>query len=426
MGIWHRTGKFRRGIVLGLLVSWAVTGMAWTAPVPRPGASEAPGKPAELLWKFDGLGTGAAGVAVQGGHIYAAGMNADGQGVVFALDRQGACLWQTAYGPETRTGLRPGACSRPSPGNGAVYVLSGPGLLSCLDAQWGVLRWQADIVTRFGGRNDVGRYSESVLVLKDKIICMPGGPDAAVVALDPATNETVWTSRGFSDPAACGAATVFQFGKRTLVVAQTSHFLAGIDAQTGQVLWTHRLRTERCMHRSVVVRLRNRLYYTEGFGGGCGELRVSPDGSQVQPGWRNDVLDCRYPGVVLADGYLYGTGHAYSGLMCLDAKNGRLRWRSLQISRGITVRSGAMLYVYEESATPKIYAIRISPEAFRPVGFFPVPDSADAPMTVPVISRGVLYLRQGSALYAWSLAGENGPAGGPSAYSRPGQNRNPE
>jgi outer membrane protein assembly factor BamB len=354
-------------------------------------------------WKTDGIGQGYSSVSVVGDTIYATGMLEDNQGYLFALDTQGAIKWKAPYGPETLDKMATGARSTPTVDGDRVYVESGLGALICMAAADGKVLWQVDAAKQFGGQAITWAYAESPLVDGDLVVCTPGGPDASVVALNKMDGKTVWTTKGFSEAHAYCSPNVFDFGGHRVIVTMTAKSVVGIDEKTGAVLWTHKHETEYDIHAVTPVLQGNMLYYTGGYGSGGGMLEVSADGSSVTPKWTDKNLDCQHHGVVLVDGYIYGTGQNNSKLMCLELATGKLMWSSEEVSQAVVVYADGMLYTYEGPKKGVVSLVTASPKSYERTGSFVVEKGKDKHWAHPTIANGRLYIRYGGALHAYDI-----------------------
>ena len=151
-----------------------------------------------LLWSArevngkDKLGNGMSSVVFAGGRIYTLG-DRDGAGNVICLDEAtGKVLWVTPISPPNGGDGPGGARCTPTVDGNRLYALSPHGILACVDTQKGNLLWKKDYKKDFGGHMMSGwNYSESPLVDGDKLICTPGGKDAAMIALDKTTGDVI-------------------------------------------------------------------------------------------------------------------------------------------------------------------------------------------------------------------------------------------
>lgn len=355
-----------------------------------------------VLWTATGIGGGYASASVVGDAIYVPGM-IDSQGYLFVLDLQGNIKGRHPYGPETPDQQAPGPRSGPTIDGDRLYLISGYGVVTCFQLPSGAILWQVNMLERFDGKMVTWTIAESPLVDGDNVICTPGGPNAGVVALNKITGETVWTSKGLSEASAYCSPDVFEVGGRRIIVTMTAKSVVGLDAATGELLWTHPHETDYDIHAVTPVLSGRMLYYTAGYGSGGGMLLLSEDGSSVTPQWRDMNLDCQHHGVVLVDGYIYGTGHKNRHLMCLELATGRLAWESREVRQGVVVYADGMLYVYEGPGGGTVSLVKATPEGFSRTGAFVVTGGDGKHWTHPTIAGGRLYIRHGNALIAYDI-----------------------
>jgi outer membrane protein assembly factor BamB len=360
------------------------------------------------VWKAEGLGHGYASASVVGDTIYVPGMLDDGQGYIFALNLDGAVKWQAAYGEETQDRQAPGSRSTPTIDGDRGYVISGLGVVTCFSAANGDILWQVDTVERFGAQEIRWDIAESVAIDGENLICTPGGADASVVALNKMTGDTVWTSRGLSDASAYCSPIVIDHGGRRIVVTMTAQNVVGIDAASGDVLWTHAYPTEHDIHAVSPVYSDGMVYYTSSGGRPAGAmLALSPDGSSVTLKWEDTNLNCFHHGVVLRDGYIYGTSEERRGeLMCLELATGQLKWRAEEVTLGSVVAADDMLYVYEGPKAGVVSLVKATPEGFTRFGQFTITEGSARHWAHPTIAGGRLYIRRGDLLFAYNIAAE--------------------
>jgi len=120
---------------------------------------------------------------------------------------------------------------------GRVYLLGAFGDLSCVELASGKIVWQMNILKLFDGDPElVWGACSSPLVVDGKLIVNPGGPQASLVALDPATGGLLWQSPG--DRHAYASFIVATFGGVRQIVGYDRTSLGGWDIATGNRLWT--------------------------------------------------------------------------------------------------------------------------------------------------------------------------------------------
>lgn len=378
----HRDGRFDEQ---GLLKTWPAEGPP-------------------LLWVAKGLGKSYSSPSVVNGKIYVPGMIDETTAGIFVLALDGTIERKIPIGKETEDAQAPGPRSTPTVEGDRLYMLSGFGEAYCLDIPSGEKRWSVNILERFGGPNIMYTLAESLLVDGDRVICTPGGTDAGLAALEKDTGKTVWTSKGFSDPASYCAPIIYIHKGRRLLLTETANFLVGVDADSGSFLWSVDHHTLDGIHAVTPVYMDGLVYYTGGYKSGGGAVRLSDDGAHVDPAWKDETLDCQHHGVVLDNGYLYGTSHQLGNQMvCIEMATGKVMWTSKEVQQGVTEYADGMLYVYEGPTRGIVHLVKASPEACQPAGQFTVTEGNGKHWAHPAIANGVLYIRHGDALLAYDL-----------------------
>ena len=357
------------------------------------------------LWVSTGLGRGYSSASVSGGKIYATGMRADEMGVLSIFNLNGKLERSIEYGKETMEKQAPGARSTPTLDGAYVYFLSGLGVMYCVDLDKDAVKWNVNILERFGGELPMWHISESVLIDGNRVICTPGGKDGRLAALDKTTGETLWVTTGFEDTASYCSPTIFTHNGKRILTTATAGTIVGADAETGTLLWAFAHKGPYDIHGVTPIYKDGLLYYVAGDGFGGGVLKLSEDGASVTPTWENKSLDCLHSGVVLIDGYLYGTGYrSDAALECLEFTTGNVAWSTREIQEGIVVYADGMLYVYEGPKKGVVSLVKAQPSSFERTGSFTITDGGDDKHWAhPAISNGVLYIRHGDALVAYDL-----------------------
>jgi len=357
-----------------------------------------------VMWVTKGLGKGYSSVSVVNDTIFLTGKEKDGQGYLYLLDLEGNVKRKVAYGKETDERQAPMSRSTPTIDGDRLYLTSAYGVVSCFRVPDATKLWEVDMMKRFGGKLPTWHIAESVLIDGDRAICTPGGPDASVVALDKMTGETVWTSKGLSDNTSYCSAVIAEHGGRRLILTMTAKYVVGLVAETGEFLWKHKHETDYDIHAVAPVYYDGLVFYTGGYGSGSGAIELSPDATSVTPKWKDTTLDCQHHGVVLLDGYIYGTGHKTSELLCLDMKTGKIMWRTREVTQGATVYADGMLYVYEGPRRGIVSLVKATPAGYQRTGSFKVTEGTDNHWAHPTIANGRVYIRHGDTLIAYDIA----------------------
>lgn len=357
------------------------------------------------LWVIEDLGKGYSSVAVAGEFVYVTGMaGKNNQGVLFAFDLAGNLKWRILYGPEWHE-QHPGTRSTPTVDGNRIFVLTGMGRLVCFNAMTGMIRWSEDVARTFGGEAPVMGFAESVLIHENKVICTPGGKDASLVALEKTSGRTIWTSKGFSEQSAYCSPILIERGGKRLIVTITAKSVVGLDPETGHLIWRQPQDpdAEDPNHSITPVHQEGCIYVTSGHGKGGQMLELSPDGQRISQRWVDRTLNCLHGGVVLIDGYIYGT-NGKGKWVCLDLENGEVMYEAKGVGMGSMVYADGMLYCYGQKGT--LGLVRVSPRGYELVSDLKVTYGKGQHWAHPVISGGRLYIRHGDALMAYDIRAE--------------------
>ena len=365
----------------------------------------------ELLWSVGGLGIGFSSVAVADGFVYTTGM-IDGEGFLFAYDLAGNLKWKESYGPEW-TGSYKGTRTTPTIDGQHVYVFSGTGVMVNFNAKTGEQIWQVDTLTKFDGKNIRWGMSGSPLIDGNKVYCTPGGKKGAIVALDKMTGQTIWATTGLDEPSAYSSAILIERGGNRLLIDMIQKSVICVNADNGKLIWREPYVTPSDTGAVTPTYKDGYVYVTSAvereFTRGGVMFELSADGTSVTEKWNDQTLDCCHGGVVLVDGYLYGS--SFDGIpkgdwICLDWNSGEViykaRWNG---NKGSIIYADGVLYCYDEN-TGAVALVKASPKAFEIISKFTVTKGSGKHWAHPAISDGRLYIRHGEALMAYDIRGK--------------------
>lgn len=353
----------------------------------------------KLLWSVKGLGKGYSSAAVAGGKVYTVGM-IDGKGYLFAYNMAGKRLWRKPYAPE-HVGGYPGTRSTPTIDGGRVYVTSGLGAAVCLSAATGKKIWSINFLKKFGGKKLNWGLAESVLIVGNKAILTPGGPNASMVAVNKKTGKTIWRTKGLSDSSGYCSPTLVTLEARKLIVTMTRDAVVGIDAADGKMLWRHTWRNRYGNHPDTPLYKDGIIYATCGYGKGSVTLKLSADGAKVRKLWEAKKLDPTHGGVVLVDGHLYGSGHK-GKWFTVNAASGEVTYTVAGVGKGSVIYADGMLYCYGERG--KLGLVKPGRKTHKVVSSFTITAGGGEHWAHPTIANGRLYIRHGDAMMVYNIA----------------------
>jgi len=355
-----------------------------------------------LVWTATGIGEGYSCVTIAEGLIYTAG-NIDEKSVVTALRLDGQAEWQRDNGPAW-TGSYPGTRSTPTIDGDRLYDESPLGQVTCYKAKTGEKLWSRNILDEFGSKNIQWALAESVLIDGPRVICSPGGPNTAVVALDKMTGETVWQSpTAQGDLAGYCSPTLVEYQGLRMIFVMTARGVIGVNAEGGELLFRFPHKTQYDINVEKPIFRDGMLFFTSGYSSGSVMLKLTVDGGNVsvEEAWRNKDLDNHHGGVLLLDGYLYGSDMR-TKWVCLDWKTGQTMYAERGVGKGSLTSAEGMLYVLSEKH--RVGLAPATPEKHEVVSRFELPEGGEGNSWAhPVVCGGRLYLRHGDFLYAYDV-----------------------
>src|SRR5262249_51871000 len=180
-------GESREGV-------WRETGLVARSP---------PGGP-RVLWRTP-IGPGYSGPAVVGDRVFVMDRErppvvegkppergAGKERVLCLSATNGQLLWKHEYDCPYQLSYGTGPRTTPLVRGGRVYTLGAMGALRCLDAKDGTVRGSKDLKKESQPKVPVWGWAASPLLDGDRLFCLVGAEDSAVVAFDKDTGRELW------------------------------------------------------------------------------------------------------------------------------------------------------------------------------------------------------------------------------------------
>jgi outer membrane protein assembly factor BamB len=386
----------------------------WRGPS-RDGHVAGPGWPDRLrgaalkrLWRVE-LGPGYSGPVVAADRVFVTETRDKSVEVVRALDRDtGKGLWKAewkgavtvpAYARAHGGWMR----STPAYDGNSLYVAGMRDVLVCLDAATGTERWRADFVERYRTPPPPYGFVCSPLVDGGAVYVQAA---AALVKLDKKTGQVLWRVLAYaSSPngtAVSSPVLATLAGRRQLLVQQPKK-LAGVDPDSGRVLWSAEVPAFRSIN-ILTPTVWDDGVATSAFGGRTFLFHISRRGDRLtaDAAWANQSQGYMSSPVVIG-------GHLYMHLRnqrftCIDLQTGEDRWTTketfgrywslvAQKDRILALDQGGILYL-----------IRANPKKFELLDQRKVSD--DETWAHLAVCGGELFVRElhAVAAYRWQSA----------------------
>jgi outer membrane protein assembly factor BamB len=363
----------------------------------------------ELIWTVSGLGDGYSSISAAGGLLYTAGKFND-QTYVFCFDLTGKPVWKKPNGKAWSTTLSwavsyTGARSTPTYDNGFLYHLSESGRLTAFDSRTGKEIWSREISGDFAAEAPEYGYTESVLIDGDDLFVRPAGKKGFQVCLNKRTGETLWVNNEIPGTAGYNSMVIKDFGGFRQVIGASSNCFYGVDTRSGKLLWKVNFENQRELNLTDAICYNEYVFLTSGYGKGSMlvKLKTSPKGILPESVWQSEIMDNHHGGVILHNGYLYGSGNNSRGWFCLDFLTGKQMWKT--DGKGSVTFADGMLYMLDERGTMKL--VRATPDKYERSGEFKVPKGGESMYWAhPVVSGGRLYIRHADKIFAYNIKGK--------------------
>jgi outer membrane protein assembly factor BamB len=356
----------------------------------------------QLLWKYSSCGKGYSGVSIADGMIFTAG-DFDSQEMILALDMDGNLLWKAANGGPWR-GASPGSRTTPTYSEGVLYHMNPEGRLAAYKATTGDPAWAVDLKAKFDARYGIWALAENVIVVDDKVLCMPGGPKGRVVALDKHTGKTVWVNTEIEHTAAYCSPLVATYRGVRQWISLTQKSVVSLDVESGKLLWSAPFVPRSPQNALTPVFHDGYVFVACGHWSGGTVLKVDPETKSASTVWYRKDLDNCHGGAMLIDGKLYGCGCRMGGrnFYCVDFLTGETIKLDKDLGKvGITVADG-MLYALNHMGV--MWLLAITPDGFEIVSQFKLARKpANSYLAHPVVCDGRLYIRCDQDLFVYDV-----------------------
>jgi len=383
----------------------------------RDGVSEATG----LLsaWPADGLrplyrqpvGGGYSGFALGLGRAYTLEQRGGEEAVVAYDFLSGVELWSfsyPAYFQEQMGGDGPRAT--PTLDDRRLYALGAQGHLNCLDALTGELVWARHLLRETNSGNLTWGMSGSPLIEGDRLWVTAsglGGP--GVLVFEKATGEPVGAYEPGRQQAYASLEWVELVG-RPVLLDFAAEALVGLDPETGRRLWSFDWTgPQNGINAAQPLFIGpDRVFISSGYGQGCAMIEIGvadgPEGPQwnARRLWSNVQMKNKFNSSVHHEGFIYGLDEGV--LACLDARDGRRRWKGGRYGYGQLLLAEGHLIVLGESG--ELALVRATPRAFEEVSRFKAIDGKT--WNHPALAGGRLLIRNGREMACFDLRAEAG------------------
>lgn len=359
-----------------------------------------PAKGLPLLWKQP-VGGGYASFVIADGQAFTIEQRRD-QEAVAAYDLEtGRERWINSWPAEFRESLGgDGPRATPVWHEGRLYALGAEGELRCLDAAAGKVLWRKNILQDNGAANITWGMANSPLIVDEKVIVLPGGPNGkSVVAYHKLTGEPLW--RALDDRQAyTSPAVVTLAGKRQLLVVSARRAM-GLTVEDGRLLWDYPWTTEYDINSAQPIVLgENRFFISAAYDHGAAVVEITPAGDRfaARAVWQNKRMKNKFNSSVLYQGHIYGSDEGI--LACVNAQTGEQKWKGGRYGYGQLLLASGHLVVLTESGD--LVLVKATPERHQEAARFSAIEGKT--WNHPAIAAGRLLVRNTTEMACFRIS----------------------
>ncbi|MEI6070580.1 MAG: PQQ-binding-like beta-propeller repeat protein [Verrucomicrobiae bacterium] len=353
------------------------------------------------------------------------GSNSSTERIICLNAEDGKLLWQHEYDCPYALSYPSGPRTTPLVSEGKVFSLGAEGNLFCLDAVTGSVVWSRDFKEDFKIKAPVWGFAGNPLLDGNKLICLAGGSDSTVVALDKNTGREIWRALSAKEPGYCSPVIVEAGGVRQLIIWHPES-VNSLDPETGKVYWS--LKSSEPIRSGMTIAVPRKmgdLLFLTSFFNGSWMLRLESSKPAASTLWQSqrasekntDTLNSTMSTPFLMDGYLYGVC-SYGQLRCLKAATGERVWETLSATtangketrwaNAFMVRNQDRFFLFNEKGD--LIISRLTPRGYEEISRAHViePDNHDAGRQVvwshPAFANRRAYVRNDHEIICVDLA----------------------
>lgn len=351
------------------------------------------------VWRATGAGTGYSSLSAADGRLFTLGARGNVEYVVAFDAASGKRLWETANGQRFRNEQGDGPRGTPTVDGGRVYAFGGSGELAALEAATGSKIWSVNVVQQFGGTTPYWGYSESPLIVGDRLIVNAGGRRASIVAINKQDGKTVWQNH--NDEAGYSSPMLLRTGSLQQVVFFTGQRALAVDPRDGRLLWSYNRVANGTANIATPVVRGNRVFLSSDYGTGAALLDVKAAGniaSAEEVYFTREMRNHHSSSLVVND-HIFG--FSSSILTALRFDTGEMAWRHRSVGKGSLIYADQRLYLLSEQGV--VGLAEASPTEYRERGRFTIQTTGPPTWSHPIITNGRLIIRDQDTVYAFNV-----------------------
>ncbi len=286
----------------------------------------------QRTWRVE-IGEGYSSPVVSGKTVFVHSRRDPEEAVMAINVADGKTIWQQKYQADFKKNqyavkMAKGPNATPLVIGNRLFTLGVTGMLNAWDTASGRTLWSKDFSATVDTSKLFCGTAASPLAVNGRLVVQTGSDvhGGQILALEPSTGKVVWEWKGLGPGYASPA--VIEVGGKKQIVTLTNGSLVGLDASTGQELWSAPFPDE--WHENIVTPLwtgSHLIVSGPRQGTHAFTLAQSAGKWRATEVWKNADVAMYMSSPVYGDGLIYGLGEKKKGqFVALDAKTGAVRW----------------------------------------------------------------------------------------------------
>lgn len=358
------------------------------------------------VWSRE-IGEGYSGIVVEGDRLYTM-YRGDDREVVACLDAgTGKTVWEHAYDAPVHEGhekaFNAGPRASPALHDGKVYAVGCFGMMHCLDAKTGRVRWSHDLWKEFNGSVLNHGYSSTPFIHKGSVIAMVGGQGHGLMAFDADTGSVKWKRHDYRN--SYSTPKLINVDGQDQLLCFMAAELVAIDPVSGDELWQYKIGNQWGQNISLPLYGPDNILFISVEQAGSRGLKLSRTGGKttVDELWSNRRLRLHHSNAVRIGDYVYASTGGMGGpglLQAVNVKTGEIAWRERGFSKANCLWADGRLLLLDEDGTlglvtvsPEFMEINAKAKVLEPAG-------QSRAWTAPTLAGKTLFVRDSRKIAA--------------------------
>jgi outer membrane protein assembly factor BamB len=356
--------------------------------------------PPSLVWR-ERIGPAWSSMLIIGGQLFTQEQVGDDEVVVCLDAKTGHRLW--THADKTRYwDSQSGAGPRGTPelADGLLYTQGAKGILNCLDAATGRVKWSRDIAKDSSAPLPIWGFSSSPVVLGGVVITFAGGKDEhGLVAYSTTDGNPAWHVA--TGPISYSSAQPVEIDGDKQALFMSDAGLLAVDPSSGEILWQYAADGHGVWRATQPAALgpEQILFGSEDLGTVCLDVHREGGDWKATKSWASRALKPAYNDFVLYDGCAYGFD---GGTFCaIDTKSGKRRWKGGRYGHGqvLLLSDQGLLLVTAESGEAVL--LQATPDKHQELARFQAIEGKT--WNHPAIAHGCFYVRNDQEIACYQL-----------------------